>query len=122
MDYDATIRASVSMLESALKQCQLSLTVMSKGDTLTSLWKPTTDLLKLDDVGGLYDIGVHLSSIIFAVAGLRNQWSDAHGKADESKKTPYIMAELAFFSTCVTTTFVVRRFHQIAVESKQSKS
>lgn len=114
-EFDAVIRSSISMLESAMKIAQGRMTNTIEGKTVTDLWKNTSKLMKLNEIGGtsVSSLGSQLSGVISSLGGIRNSLSDAHGDGDDAPEVPAMLAEFVFISSCGLVTLVIRRFNQL---------
>ena len=114
-EFDAVIRSSISMMESAMKIAQGRMTNTIEGKTITDLWKSISRLMKLDEIGGtsVSSLGSQLSGVISSLGGIRNSLSDAHGDGDDAPEVPAMLAEFVFISSCGLVTLVIRRFNQL---------
>jgi hypothetical protein len=117
-EFDGVIRSSISMLESAMKIAQGRLTGTIEGKNVTDLWKFTSKVLKINELGNsnVSKIGAHLSGVIEPLGGLRNSLSDAHGDGDDTPEVPAMLAEFVFMTSCCLVTLIIRRYIQLKRE------
>lgn len=116
LDFDGSITASVSSLESTLKTIlDKKGTGYPKKEQLTGLWNVAKKEIHLgEEVASthLRQVIGSLSGSISGLAGLRNDFSDAHGKGLVSPELYESYAELALNLSASVSTFLIRRFKE----------
>lgn len=118
LDFDGCIRVSTVAVESALKMILDSkeLTYPPK-EQITGLWKAVRGQLheEEDEVAGerMVQVAGSINGTISALAGARNDLSDAHGRGNICPELRKSYAELCLNLSASLVTYVVRRTREI---------